>query len=153
MTEIAIPAENRQPAIDALGRFLLAFSPGKELSVEVELVKAERSSRQNKALFGHAYKVIGQAVGLSGRKELEGLHEDFCKAFYGKRTVSVLGELQSLPVRTTTTDENGKRDVISAAEFSQFYADVERKAAEFGIFIPAPNPRWFLDNENWSEPA
>lgn len=129
MTTATIPATNRTDAIAALGRFLFACHPGKALAVSVEVEKAERSDRQNKALFGHAYKVIAAEVGLSGKAELDKLHADFCCRFFGERRVSVLGKVHIYPVRTTTTDEAGKRDVISAAEFSAFYADVERIAA------------------------
>lgn len=142
---VTLPEANREREIARLSAFLLAAFPGKRVTVEWEVEKRERSSKQNKALFGHAYKVIGQSVGLSGRKDLERLHSDFCRAYFGEVAVTILGRAEIVPRRTTTTDENGKRDVISGAEFSAFYADVERKAAEFDIYIPAPDPRWFLD--------
>ena len=145
MTDITIPAENRTSAIEALSRYLFSCHRGKALTVSVEVEKAERSDRQNRALFGHAYKVIAAEVGLSGKAELDKLHADFCCRYFGERTRNVLGRTHRYPIRTTTTDEHGKRDVISAAEFSKFYADVERIAAECGIFIPAPNPYWFQE--------
>lgn len=145
MTTATIPATDRGPAIEALARQLHYAFPGKVLSVEIEEEKQERSSKQNKALFGHAYKVIGEATGLRGRAELEMLHRDFCKAFYGVRVIRTPHGDREVPVRTTTTDEHGNRDVVNVGEFSAFYGDVERKAAEFGIWIPAPNPRWFMD--------
>jgi len=145
MNEIAIPAKDRGPALERACRLIEAAYPGKSLVLTVEVEVKERSDRQNKALFGHAYKVIAANVGLSGRKELEKLHTDFCCRFYGERIVEALGAKYRLPVRTTTTDEAGKRDVINVGEFSAFYGDVERIAAECGIFIPAPDPRWFLD--------
>jgi hypothetical protein len=153
MPAIAVPSTNREAVAESIRKYILACMPGKVLSVTVEEFKKERSSQQNRALFGHAYKTIAAATGLSGKDELNGLHEDFCKAFFGTKTITVLGSRRVVPVRTTTRNEEGKPDTISAAEFSQFYADVERKAAEFGIYIPSPDPRWFLSNERWSEVA
>lgn len=150
MPAIAVPSENREAVAESIRQYILACLPGKVLSVTVEEFKKERSSQQNRALFGHAYKTIAVATGLSGKRELEGLHEDFCKAFFGEKSVTVLGVTRTVPVRTTTKNEEGKDDTINAALFSQFYADVERKAAEFGIYIPSPDPRWFLSNERWA---
>lgn len=145
MNEIQIPATDRGPALARAARLIEAAHPGKPLLLSVEIDKPERSTKQNRALFGHAYKHIGAEVGLSGRKELDKLHTDFCCRFYGERIVEVVGSKYRLPVRTTTTDENGKRDVINVGEFSAFYGDVERIAAECGIFIPAPDPLWFVE--------
>jgi hypothetical protein len=142
---LTLPPEGREADVARLQAFLLAAYPGKEVEVSWEPVKSERSSRQNKALFGHAYRVIAKETGLSGKSDLARLHRDFCRAYFGERAVSVLGRVEVVPLRTTTTDENGNRDVINSGEFSAFYADVERKAAEFGIYIPPPDPRWFLD--------
>jgi hypothetical protein len=145
MTAVSIPPTNRTNAIEALSRFLHSCHPGKPLTVMVEREKAERSSQQNKALFGHAYKVIAAETGLSGRDELEKLHRDMCCRYFGERTLTVLGRTYRQPLRTTTTDENGNKDVLGVVEFSAFYGYVERLAAECGIFIAAPDPRWFLE--------
>lgn len=115
--------------------------PGKEVEVTVDTVRQERSTRQNKALFGHAYKVICDETGA----DKDDLHRDFCIKHFGLKEQQVLCFEQRRPRRTTTHDENGKRDVISVEEFSCFYAMVERLAAEFGVYILAPDPRWFLD--------
>lgn len=139
--DIPIPAEGREQSVIELGRFVLACLPGKPLTVTVSPVKNERSSKQNKALFGHAYECIRRAYGC----DKEDLHNDFCIAFFGQRVQSVFDWNTRKPIRTTTHDADGNRDVISAELFSQFYAEVERKGAEFGLFIPSPDPRWFLD--------
>jgi len=147
MTDLSIPADNRTDAIATLGRFLFACHPGKALTVSVEVEKAERSSQQNKALRGHAYKVIAAEVGLSGHDELAKLHRDMCCRYFGEKRINVMGQVYRQPIRTTTTDENGDRDVLSGAEFHKFYDYVERIAAECGIFIPAPDPYWFRETE------
>jgi hypothetical protein len=149
VADIALPATDRGADVERLATFLLACFPGKPLTVTVEPWKKERSSQQNKALFGHAYRVIRNETGA----DKDDLHRDFCIKFFGLKEQKVLCFERRQPVRTTTHDENGKRDVLPSHTFSEFYAMVEQCAAEFGIFIPAPNPRWFLDNENWSEAA
>lgn len=122
---------------------LLALVASGPVEAEHKPWKARRSDKQNRALFGHAYKVIAAETGLSGRRELEDLHDDFCCRFFGERIVKVMGRPRRYPVRTTTTNEQGKRDVIKGDEFSRFYNDVERIAGECGIFIPTPDPEWF----------
>jgi hypothetical protein len=146
MTSLTLPPDVRAATVDRLAAMLLIAFPGQEVEVSWEVVKPERSSKQNRALFGHAYKVIAKETGLSGRADMEQLHTDFCRAYFGEVAVTVLGRVHVKPRRTTTTDEQGKRDVISGAEFSVFYGDVERKAGEFGIWIPPPDPRWFMDH-------
>jgi len=147
VTDIAIPAEDRGAAVAQLTRFLMSCHPGKPLTVTVETWKRERSNQQNRALFGHAYEVIRQATGC----DKDDLHRDFCIAAFGAKVQQVLDFEQRQPLRTTTHDENGKRDVLTAQRFSEFYAMVEQRAAEFGIFIPSPDPRWFLSNERYPE--
>ena len=43
-----------------------------------------------------------------------------------------------MPIRTTTTDEDGKADVIDAAEFWDFVERVRSTAAQNEIYIPDP---------------
>jgi hypothetical protein len=43
-----------------------------------------------------------------------------------------------VPVRTTTRDENGNRDVLNKQQFSDYVAFIQRFAASKGIFIPDP---------------
>ena len=47
----------------------------------------------------------------------------------------------SSPRRTTTRDENGKRDVLKAGPFSDFVAMVQRVGAQAGVFIPDPEKK------------
>ena len=133
--------EDREPVIQRLIEFLRRCAPGKRQTITVEPFKAERSSSQNKALFGHAYKTLQEETGA----DKDDLHRDFCIKFFGLKVQDVLGFEHRRPIRTTTHDEDGKRDVISVEEFSKFYSMVERLADEFGIWIPPPNPRWFME--------
>ena len=142
-----IPATGRDAAIASLARMLAHFLPGKELTVTVEEAKPERSDKQRAALFGVAYKALMQQMGLSGEREKERLHEALCGEYFGWRDVDVMGRITQVPVRTTTTGPDGKRDVISMAEQLDFYAWIQRKAAEFGYDIPDPDPLWRIRAE------
>ena len=44
--------------------------------------------------------------------------------------------IESVPFRTTTRDEAGKRNVLTVADFNRFLGTVERMAAQAGVFIP-----------------
>jgi hypothetical protein len=43
--------------------------------------------------------------------------------------------LESAPFRSTTKDENGRRDVLRKAPFSEFVDTVHRIAAQAGVVI------------------
>ena len=138
MTVIHIPAAERETRAKMVYNYILTALPGKGLTVEVEEDKPKRSGEQNAALFGLAYKTIQAETG----HDIEELHTWACGEFFGWQTYEVLGQKKRRPVRTTTTDEAGKRKVMSKTEFAEFFALVQRKAAEFGIFVPDPDPRW-----------
>lgn len=98
-------------------------------------VKA-RTDTQNHALFGVAYKALAAATGFTKDE----LHEAFNKRFFGTVTVEVFGQVRERPFRTTTTDEHGNPDKISAEEFGRFYDMVQQVGAEAGIDVPNPDP-------------
>lgn len=108
------------------------------LDVEVKPHKQTRSSDQNAALFGLAYKTIREQTG----NDIAELHQWACGEFFGWTEYEVMGQRKKRPMRTTTTDEAGKRKVMSKTEFAEFFGFVQMKAAEFGIFIPDPDPNW-----------
>lgn len=146
-----IPPEDRSSAIDGFARLVRDFLPGRELKVTVEEHVPERSARQRASLFGVAYKALMAQMGLSGEREKAELHAFLCGEFFGWRQKQVLGETRKLPVRTTTTNENGQRDVISVRQQMEFYEWIQRKAAEFGFDVPDPDPEWFRRAEREAE--
>jgi len=107
--------------------------------VEVTLLKRERTAKQRRSLFGVAYKALMEFSGLSGAAEKDALHWQMCGEYWGwKRTA--LGT--KVPNRTTTTNENGERDVISTMEQLDFYAFLQRLGAGVGCNVPDPDPFW-----------
>ncbi len=106
------------------------------LKVECGPWKSTRSSDQN-ALLWSLYGPIAEHMGY----DREDIHEWMCGRFWGWKDVKVPKTprnpegLVSVPVRTTTRNEEGKRDVLDAKEFSRFVEMVERIAAQAGVFV------------------
>src|SRR5688572_20387388 len=92
--------------------FLSTLDVTKEFQVTIGYVKKERSDLQNRALWGCAYKTLRDATG----NDPEDLHTYFCGEFFSWVEYEVMGQKRKRPFRTTTKDENGKRDVISTIQ-------------------------------------
>ena len=117
----------------------LSFVAQQVLPLEVEC-KPYRKSRSNdqNALLWAMYEPIAEHMGY----DREDVHEWMCGRMWGWKDVKLPKTprnpegLASVPVRTTTRDENGKRNVIDAATFAKFVDMVDRIAAQAGVFIP-----------------
>ena len=151
MPSRTIPATNREDAINSFARLVLNFLPDRELVVTVEEFVPERSAKQRASLFGVAYKSLMEQMGLSGSREKDQLHADMCGEYFGWREKPGLGSMIRSPVRTTTTDENGRRDVLTVRQQMAFYAWIQRKAAEYGFEVPDPDKEWFRRAEREAE--
>ena len=138
MPERLIPADDRDEALASFNRLVLHFLPGRDLVVSVEEAKIERTEKQRASLFGVGYKALMAQMGLSGERDKQQLHTMFCGEYWGWRDVGMLRR----PVRTTTTDEHGKRDVISISDQLALYAWIQKRAAEYGYDVPDPDPMW-----------
>lgn len=107
------------------------------LSVECKPWRKSRSNDQN-ALLWAMYAPIAEHMGY----DAEDVHEWMCGRFWGWKDVKVPKTprtpdgLASVPVRTTTRNADGKRDVIDAKTFGLFVDMVDRIAAQAGIYIP-----------------
>lgn len=121
---------------------LEALDEGKSWRITIEQMKAERSLKQNRYLWGQAYKLISEGTGY----EKPDLHETLLGLHFGTRlkrvpkTLRNREGLKEVPVRTTTTDENGRRAVLGKTPFSEFVDFVKRWASEGGIHVPDPDP-------------
>lgn len=118
--------------------FVDRLPTSKSWRIEIKEARKERTGHQNRALFGCAYPAIKAVTG----DDIDDLHESFCGKFFGWVDREVMGEFKRRPFRTTTTDENGERDVLPTVVFAEFYNTVQRIAAEVGIDVPDPDPFW-----------
>ena len=106
--------------------------------------RATRSNEQNALLFGVVYPPIAAHTGyeVGGDGEGGGIHEWMCGTFFGwvdkkvPKTPNNPRGIESVPFRTTTRNEHGKRDVLKKDKFDEFLKHVERMAAKAGVFIP-----------------
>jgi len=132
--------DNRERTVSRLIRFLADWPADKPCLITCELFKLSRSSKQNRALFGLAYKILRDETG----HDVDELHDFFCKRFFGTVEYEFLGETRTKPARTTTTNEQGKRDVLPWDRFSEFFESVRTFAAsELMVAIPDPDPLWY----------
>lgn len=131
MNTITLPRCEQERDLTKLIAFLRALPKEKPWRVRIDELKGDRTDYQNNALFGVAYPPLCAHVGCRPDE----LHELMCEKFFG--TKSIFGK--TFPIRSTTTDENGKRDVIAYDRFSEFYAMVQQVGAECGVWIPDPD--------------
>lgn len=122
---------------------LSAAPKDKDVKITIGEAKKERSYPQNNALFGVAYKALGEFTGYTAPE----LHEVFLKAYFGTVEKELFGETIVRPRRTTTTDENGKKNKLSTHEFAEFYRFIQQKGAELGCWVPDPDPMWHVMRE------
>ena len=108
--------------------------------VDVYPPKKPRSGDQNAALFGLAYKVIREETG----NDVNDLHDYFCGEYFGWKETDVMGAVKKKPIRSTTRNEEGKKDVLGTIEMADFFSFVQQRAGEIGIYIPDPDPNWQL---------
>jgi hypothetical protein len=117
----------------------IAFVQAQPLPLDVEC-KRWRKSRSNEqnALLWAMYAPIAEHMGY----DAEDVHEWMCGRMWGWKDIKVPKTprnpegLASVPVRSTTRDQNGKRNVIDKATFARFVDMVDRIAAQAGVFIP-----------------
>lgn len=131
------PDHGRAHVLANLTRHLAGLDAGKRWRVTVEPEKTSRSLKQCRYLNGVAYSIIGQAIGY----ERDEISEYLCGERFGWRDVTLPnGKVITRPLRTTTTDDEGKRAVLSKLEFAEYVAFVQRFAAGYGLVIPDPEP-------------
>lgn len=137
----------REAAIKRIGLILASLPIEAAWRVEVHEHKPTRSSAQNNYLNGVCYKLLGEAIGY----ERDEVSEFLCGTYFGWKDKKVPKKpsnpqgIESVPIRTTTTDENGKRNVLGKMAMVDYIAFVQRFAAGKGIYIPDP------DDGEWAE--
>lgn len=143
---IVLPPEKREDAIrDELTPKLMVAHAGKPVRVKWEIARPDRTPAQNRYLWAVPYELLHEATGY----EKEELHEWFCGARWGwvdkpcPKTPSNPRGIKSVPVRSTTTDENGEHDICSAEDFVKIWEHAQRVGSKLGVVIQDPDPDWW----------
>lgn len=129
--------------------FLSALPKARAWKIVVSEDRDSRSLQQCRYLNGVAYKRLSVATGY----ERDDISEFMCGTYFGWKAVKVPKTpnnptgVEDRPLRTTTTDENGNRAVLSTTEFMDFVAFVQRFAASKGVFIPDPDPEYWMHQD------
>lgn len=138
-----IPGDARRFAdIKRVVEELESLEERKAWRISIEQVKSERSLKQNRYLFGVAYELLSEHTGY----EKDDLHTYLLGKHFGTRLKKVPKSkynregLIEMPVRTTTTDEHGRRSVLGKMQFAEYVNFVQRFSAELGVVIPDPDP-------------
>lgn len=135
--QVYYPTDTTEMRAEKLSR--LNRTMDQEFAVEV-VAKRYVKSRSREAenyLWGVCYPLMSDASGY----EKHEIHDAMLKAYFGDDTHVVMGQTVSKPRRTTTTNEDGERDILSASDYWDFTDFVIREAALwYDLAIPPPDP-------------
>lgn len=132
--------EGRERIKTNMLRFIDRLPTDQAHEIKIDRYREPRTDPQNRALWRVAYPPLMEHIGLRGEEGRQELHEYFCGEFFGWARYEILGKIKQKPRRTTTRNEHGKRDVIPWDLFCEFYAFVQQKGAEAGVYVPDPDP-------------
>lgn len=123
------------PELDRYVAFLYAQKLPLEISCKPW--KPARRLTANAYLWAYVYGPVVEVLGFTE----EAWHEYRCIAYFGGRPVEKPdGTVETRPIRTTTTDEYGKRDVLKGDAFNAFLVAAEEFFASRGVFIERKGP-------------
>lgn len=106
-----------------------------EMPLPVE-AEAKPYKRKRSLDFNSHYwvAVVTPMAAHCGDSEKE-THRNFCGEYFGWIEKEFNGRIHRKPRRTTTEDENGKRDVLNWEQFSNFVEHAKMIAANMGVAI------------------
>lgn len=134
-----LPPKDRDAAIQKLLPVLRLYEEGKPVNVKVSIARPERTIPQLRYLRGVPYEMLSQHTGY----EPDDISEYLCGEYWGWKEKKLPGgRVQKVPMRTTTTDEDGNRDVIDGDVFWEYVEWIQRVGARQGLVIPDPDPNY-----------
>lgn len=136
MQSFRLPKGSLRAKIEANAIAYIASLPDtKSWRIEIKQDVNSRSIQQCRYLNGVAYRILSDATGY----ERDDISEYMNGCYFGLKEKKLPGNrVTQVPVRTTTTDENGERSVLDKLAFAEYVAFVQRFAAEKGVHIPDP---------------
>jgi hypothetical protein len=139
---LPVAGNGRQRIRDNLVAFIDSLDSKVPWEIEVTKYAKPRTNPQNQALWGLAYPTLEKATGQS----VNDWHEYMLGEKYGWVECVLFGKRRLKPARTTTTGFDGRPNKLSRAEFSDYYAFIQKRAAQNGIMIEDPDPLWWKDD-------
>lgn len=134
---VTLPPKGRAADIARLVPVLELFAEGKPLNVSIGIARPQRTPPQLAYLWAVPLKILGTAMGFDATE----VHEYACGEHWGwTRDALPGGRFRERPIRTTTTDADGSRDVIDGDEFWGYVEFLQRMGAKAGVVIPDPDP-------------
>lgn len=140
----------REHDVDRLLQAVQELSRDKKYRAVLEEIKSEYSDLQRAYYWGCVVEAISQETGY----ETKELHEYLCGTRWGWKDKKVPKTprnpegIESVPVRTTTRDEHGRRSKLGKMQFEEFIEFARRFAAQkLNLVIPDPDKEWRLHKE------
>jgi len=115
---------NQKPALLA---FLDRLPMARKWKVAVTFYRKTRSDQQNRYLWGVAYKTLQDATG----QEAQDWHEYMLGEHFGWEEYEMFGKRKIRPKQRSSK--------LTTMEFMDFVDFIQRRAAEYGVYIPDPN--------------
>ena len=138
---ITLPPKDRDAAIKRVAERLRFFQLGKPVNVKLSIARPERTPPQCRYLWGVVYPLLAEHGGY----EREDVHEYLCGSHFGWREKRLPGgRVEQVPIRSTTVDADGNRDVLEGREFWDYVEFCQRVGARAGVVIPDPDPEYKL---------
>lgn len=134
-----LPPHNREAAIERSMAVLRFHAQGLPVNVKVSIARPERTPPQLRYLWGVVYKMLAEHGGF----EPEEVSEYLCGSWWGWKDKKLPGNrTEQVPIRTTTVDEDGNKDVIDGDVFWKYVEFCQRVGARHGVVIPDPDPEY-----------
>lgn len=145
---ITLPPKDREKAVARCCEALKHFHLGKPVNVKLSIARPERTPPQLRYLWAVPYRMLADAFGF----EPDEISEYLCGAHFGWKVKKLPGgRSQEVPIRTTTVDADGNRDVIDGKEFWDYVEWIQRVGARQGIVIPDPDPEYKIKGRDGAQ--
>jgi hypothetical protein len=144
MKDFLLPMLDREPTIARVVKYLREVTTKRAHRIDIKQESDDRTAQQCRYLNGVPYKLLGSHFGY----ERDEISEQMCGLYWGwrqkkvPRTPNNPRGIRDVPLRTTTTDESGERDVLSMKDFWEYVEFLQRFGASYDVHIPDPDPSY-----------
>lgn len=142
MHTITLPPKNRDKLIAEVVKAAESLYLGRAINVRFTIARPERTIPQVAYLHSVCYTMLSEHTGY----EKDEIEEYLLGSYFGWKDKKLPGgRVSSVPIRRTTTDEEGNRDVLEGHKFWDFVEWIQRVAARQGLVIPDPSKDYKLE--------